>query len=56
MIKEGLYVGGGVGVVRAILKFSWYFFGMSPSPALPWYAYTLGGLPYETNRADRWKF
>jgi len=56
MIKEGLQVRGGVGVVRAISKFSLYFFGMSLSPALPWYAYTPGGLPCETDRADCWKF
>lgn len=39
-----------------IFKFSLYFIGMSHSPALPWYAYTPGRLPYETDRAAHRKF
>ena len=49
-------LGGGVGVVRAILNFSLFFIGMCPTPALPWYSYTPGRLPYETERAACRKF
>jgi len=56
MIKKRFIGWGWGGGCQGNLKFSLYFFGMSLSPALPWYADTPGRLPYETDRADRWKF
>jgi len=55
MIKEGLCVKGGVGVVRRILNYLLYIFGMSASPDLPWYVYTPLGLSDETERVNHWK-